>query len=231
VADTVRTLSQLLALFPDNITKDIHPQQSRDLTASLFGWIATTDPGVNNDGNDSAGIGAYFSTRSRWTNTSADRLWECESGATGAAVWRLIWPQLDRAYIDAGDTATLASANAYTNTQIAGLPSPPAAAISMESGSAEKISAMPAAPSTLPTGTIFPVLDAGLNKQTTLAQILAAVVLALSAFFYTYGGTPGPTPGPGGALDNNYGARVIFTDPYEYGIGFQDVEAGGGTYV
>lgn len=94
MADTVRTRDQLFALFHDNVIKDIHPQQSRDLVASAFGFVASSDPTADNDRDDTAGVGAYFDTQSRWTNEADHRIWECEDGATGAAVWRQIYPQV-----------------------------------------------------------------------------------------------------------------------------------------
>ncbi len=50
--------------------------QSANLTA-------TTDPGVGNDSTQGYVVG------SRWINTSASRMWVCQSSAAGAAVWIL----------------------------------------------------------------------------------------------------------------------------------------------
>jgi hypothetical protein len=115
MADTISTAAQLLTQFADNVTKNIHPQQSRNLVVSLFGYTASFDPDNTCDSVDTAGLGAFFDTGSRWTNYASNKLWQCESGAANAAVWRLIWPQFDTAYIDAGDAATLAAAETYAD--------------------------------------------------------------------------------------------------------------------
>ena len=51
------------------------------IVASYNNLTATTDPVVTNDGTQGYGPGSW------WYNTTAQRLWECVSSATGAAVW------------------------------------------------------------------------------------------------------------------------------------------------
>lgn len=87
MSDTVRTRSQLLASFADNVTFDITAQNGRDFIQGAFGYVGTSDPSVNNDNVDTAGIGAFFDAGSCWFNTSTQKTWFCFSGAPGAAVW------------------------------------------------------------------------------------------------------------------------------------------------
>jgi hypothetical protein len=59
--------------------------------SSLSGAIqnnfsASTDPGVGDDSADGYSVGSW------WWNTTGHRLWQAESVAVGAAVWRQIWP-------------------------------------------------------------------------------------------------------------------------------------------
>lgn len=87
MAQTVKTLSQLLSELPDNITRDIHPVDVRDVVVSCFPYLAGGAPGPNNDRIDSAGIGAFFDFGSHWFWVSAGRLWYCQDGHPTAAVW------------------------------------------------------------------------------------------------------------------------------------------------
>jgi len=55
-----------------------------------FGRLAyttTTNPTVNNDGVDTAGIGRQFRVGDYWINTTAGTWWVCVNNTTGAAVW------------------------------------------------------------------------------------------------------------------------------------------------
>lgn len=83
-----RTLLQLLGLFPDNDLAEISAGDGRDLIQSLFGYAALTDPTADNDSVDSAGIGQFFDTGSRWTNTNTKRVFECAAGPPHMATWR-----------------------------------------------------------------------------------------------------------------------------------------------
>lgn len=52
-------------------------------------YATTTDPTVNNDGVDTAGIGRVFRIGDQWVNTSTNIFWMCVNNSTGAAVWVL----------------------------------------------------------------------------------------------------------------------------------------------
>jgi len=86
------TLDQLLAGFPDNTNRQIHPQQSRNLTQSAMGATYPFDPGAGDDRNNFNGNG-FFDYPSRWFNTVTGDYWLCQSGAPGAAVWVKLYPQ------------------------------------------------------------------------------------------------------------------------------------------
>lgn len=85
---TIRTEAQLEAFFADNNTGDISALDGRDFVATFFGLATTTDPGPNNDSQDTAGIGAFFSAGSRWLNVNTQIEWVCFDGTPGLAVWR-----------------------------------------------------------------------------------------------------------------------------------------------
>lgn len=87
---TIKTLAQLLAELPDNTTRLIKPVDSRDIAATAFGYVGGTDPGPNNDRDDTAGLGAFFDQGSRWYNSALNRLWICLTGVPTAAVWAQI---------------------------------------------------------------------------------------------------------------------------------------------
>jgi hypothetical protein len=87
MSNTTRTRAQLWALFPDNTTREIVPQDDRDFIASAFPFLALIDPGVNNDNIDSAGIGAFFDSGNLWLNLTSGILWSCISGQPTAAIW------------------------------------------------------------------------------------------------------------------------------------------------
>ena len=53
------------------------------IVATNNNLTATTDPAATNDGSAAQG----YTPGSWWYNTTANRLWECVSNATGAAVW------------------------------------------------------------------------------------------------------------------------------------------------
>lgn len=85
---TIRTEAQLEAFFADNNTGDISALDGRDFVATFFGLATTTDPGPNNDSQDTAGIGAFFSAGSRWLNVNTQIEWTCFDGTPGLAAWR-----------------------------------------------------------------------------------------------------------------------------------------------
>jgi hypothetical protein len=84
---SVKTQAQLRAEYTDNTSGAITAGDGRDLIDTSFGYIGTTDPGANNDGSDSAGIGAAFSPGTRWLNTATPSAWVCVSAAAHSAVW------------------------------------------------------------------------------------------------------------------------------------------------
>lgn len=83
----VRTSQQLQTEFADNNAFLISAQDGRDLIASAFGFSSPTDPTVNNDNVDTAGIGAFFDLGSRWFNSVQQTRWICQSGSPTAAYW------------------------------------------------------------------------------------------------------------------------------------------------
>lgn len=87
----VRTLAQLLGLFHDNNVGDISAQDGRDLCATVFGFPSTTDPTPDWDRSDSAGVGAFFDTGSKVTNTTTQVTWFCYDGTPHLAVWQPAW--------------------------------------------------------------------------------------------------------------------------------------------
>lgn len=87
MSQTVKTESQLLTDWADNVSGAITPQDGRDVIVSCFGWSSNSNPTANNDAVDTAGIGAFFDLKSTWFNSTTGVLWVCKSGATGAAVW------------------------------------------------------------------------------------------------------------------------------------------------
>lgn len=107
---TVKTEGQLEEDFPDNLIKEITAADSRNFIHSCFGWISGTAPTVNNDNVDTAGIGQFFDTGSRWYETVRGRLWKCASGAPGAAVWQ--------AQMYDGQTASGRLAGTYPNPRL-----------------------------------------------------------------------------------------------------------------
>ena len=50
-------------------------------------YSSTSNPTVNNDGVDTAGIGTSFSIGDHWVNTSTNKVYVCVDNSTGAAVW------------------------------------------------------------------------------------------------------------------------------------------------
>jgi len=87
MSQTVKTLTQLLAELPDNITRLIAPIDVRDLAVSAFPYLAGSPPSVNNDRIDSAGIGAFFDFGSHWLMIPAGRLFYCVDGQPTNATW------------------------------------------------------------------------------------------------------------------------------------------------
>ncbi len=85
--NTTRTLSQLLGLFPDNVVRNIHPQNDRDFIVSAFPFLRSVDPTPDNDRIDSAGIGAFFDFGSHWLNLVTGHVWYCLDGHPTAALW------------------------------------------------------------------------------------------------------------------------------------------------
>lgn len=90
MAETMRSLTELQTLLADNTSRDISPQDIRDLMKTVFGHFASATPGVNNDANDTAGIGVKFSKGSQWINTSGGVIWFCIDDTPGAAVWNYV---------------------------------------------------------------------------------------------------------------------------------------------
>jgi hypothetical protein len=66
---------------------------------------ATTNPGVNNDGVDTAGLGTTFQTKSLWRNTSTSEFFVCLDNSTGAAIW-------ETTTLDLTDLGSMATQNA-----------------------------------------------------------------------------------------------------------------------
>jgi hypothetical protein len=104
MADTVRTRAGLITQRPNNLTGLISEQADRDLVESAFGYVAITDPGVNNDSVDTAGIGAFFDSGSRWTNTLTLVPWFCVAGTPTVAVWVALEPPDNFVVVSASDT-------------------------------------------------------------------------------------------------------------------------------
>lgn len=82
----------LLAQAPDNTIRLISPQRYRDGLVSEWGALLTSDPTVNDDNANTAGNG-FFDSGSKWLNLSTPSIWECVSGAPGAAIWVKVYPQ------------------------------------------------------------------------------------------------------------------------------------------
>ena len=116
-----KTRAQLLNRFPDNNSFLILPADSRDLIDTTFGHQAALPPTLDNDQDDSAGIGAFFGPGSQWFDFSLSILWVCTSGATHNAIWQRATADvsgiltLAYAYADAGDATTLTSAKSYAD--------------------------------------------------------------------------------------------------------------------
>ena len=87
MAETVKTLAQLLSELPDNTTRDIAPVDVRDVVVSCFPYLGGTVPGPDNDRIDTAGIGAFFDFGSHWFHVSAGDLYYCQDGSPTAATW------------------------------------------------------------------------------------------------------------------------------------------------
>jgi len=50
-------------------------------------YTATRDPGVNDDSDDTSGVGVKFSKGSQWIRSDQDEMWVCVDAAAGAAKW------------------------------------------------------------------------------------------------------------------------------------------------
>lgn len=87
MADMTKTRSQLLAEFPDNTIRLIHPSDVRDLVMTTFPFLGGGPPGPDNDRIDTAGVGAFFDFGSHWFHLSAGDLYYCQDGQPTAAVW------------------------------------------------------------------------------------------------------------------------------------------------
>ncbi len=87
VAAAVMTESQLELLFHNNNSGDISAGDGRNLVSSAFGYAAMSAPSSNNDRVDTAGIGQFFDTGSKWTNVSTSDVYWCIVGTPTAAVW------------------------------------------------------------------------------------------------------------------------------------------------
>lgn len=85
--DTVRSLFQLLGLWPDNVTGAITAQTGRDFIVSAFGYFAPRNPSPTDDSVNTSNIGAWFDTGSQWINTTNRTVWVCITGTPGAAIW------------------------------------------------------------------------------------------------------------------------------------------------
>ena len=88
MAEQVRNRPELLAQFADNVTGEISAEDGRDLIMTAFGHWSTSNPTVNNDEDDTAGLGVKFSVGSLWVNTNAFKVWRCCRSTAGAAIWR-----------------------------------------------------------------------------------------------------------------------------------------------
>lgn len=123
MADSERSKPELLALLLDNQEGKGRIKTVRELVLTVFGHLSIANPTVNNDKDDTAGLGIKFSIGSRWTNTNAETHYLCVNDATGAAVWINLQSAADldalriylEGYADDGDAATLLSANAHSD--------------------------------------------------------------------------------------------------------------------
>ena len=95
MAQTVSTFSQLITLYASGQNCGISAEDGRDVIASAFGWFSlASNPTVNNDSVDTAGLGAFFDVGSKWLNLTTNVVWYCFDGTPGAAVWATSPPHL-----------------------------------------------------------------------------------------------------------------------------------------
>jgi len=89
---TIKTLLQLLAEEPDNLSRFITAQVMRNLTISAFPALVNRDPTIDDDEINSSGVG-FFAAGNSWINTVARSYWRCMTGNPHAASWKCIYPQ------------------------------------------------------------------------------------------------------------------------------------------
>jgi hypothetical protein len=94
MADVVQTRAALVAEYADNTSGNISAQYGRNLITTTVPYVGAVAPTVNNDAVDTAGLGTRFDAGSVWFDTTHRVVWECMSGATGAAVWVQVYPQV-----------------------------------------------------------------------------------------------------------------------------------------
>lgn len=87
MAQTHKTIAQLISELPDNTTRLLSPTDMRDLVVSLSPFTSARDPNNNDDGFNSGGTGAFFSTGQLWWNQAFSKLWYCVLGTLSAAEW------------------------------------------------------------------------------------------------------------------------------------------------
>jgi len=85
--DKVRSREELILAYAQNNNGQIKSQQGRDFVLTCFGYRATFNPTVNNDIDDTAGLGTKFSVGSRWFNVLTLQQFTCFADTAGAAVW------------------------------------------------------------------------------------------------------------------------------------------------
>lgn len=91
---TIRTLSQLLDLLPDNVTRLISPQQTRDMAVTAWPALLGGDPTPYDDNVNTGGNG-FFDLGSRAINTADKSWWLCQDGTPFTAVWVKVYPTIE----------------------------------------------------------------------------------------------------------------------------------------
>jgi hypothetical protein len=99
---TIKTLAQLLAEEPNNLSRLIRAGNMRNLTVSAFPALVNRDPGLDDDSVNSGGEG-YFDAGNRWLNTVTGNYFVCRSGMAHAASWWRVGPNI----IQAGTNVTV----------------------------------------------------------------------------------------------------------------------------
>lgn len=88
MAEQVRSKTELLNAFADNLTGAISAEDARDFIVTFFGVESNVNPTPENDRADTAGIGIKFSIGSRWTNLVSFTHFICCRDTPGVALWR-----------------------------------------------------------------------------------------------------------------------------------------------